>query len=818
MKYILHYAFGFFLFMSLTRQGVQAQFRLSGRIVLNEGNAGAYANVLLLRTTDSTLARGTLADEQGRFEMNHIASGNYRLSASMIGYQPYRSELIRIEESGADVSLGEIVLQPHISTMDEVVIEAVKPLFVQQSDRLTINVENSVISAGSDALNILNSSPGVSINPQMGGISIAGKEGALVAINGKTQRIPVQAAIQMLQGIPATNIEKIELITHPDVSYDAEGNAGIINVLLKDNPEIGTQGNVSVNGGYFYGNDDRLAGVTQGNAGGVSASFTHRKNRLSLNGQYSYQRAEYEQFWDTERTRISTSRKVSTLSDRQIVTHVHNIRLGWDVEFNDRTSIGGILAGYSNEWDMNSKNERTIRTPTLPDSMNLMETDEINHWRHIMGNLNFRHQFSPSSSLSVDVDYLYYHDDNPYSYRLNPVTPGTNSSGIQEWEAAKETPIDILVGRMDYQHRLSKGLELSTGFKASLSEFTNEVSFNNFSQIEINPTGFESTRLDEDIWAGYINVSGSWDSLTQIALGLRYEHTLTLLDDLDGVNLLDRSYGNLLPNMSITRALTPGLTLGLSYNRRIARPTFNDMAPFVLFLDTDLLSTGNTALFPSTTDIVKLSTSFKGQTIGLEYARQTDAIVGFQPQQVEGTQQLLYRPDNLDLMETVTFSWNSLLKIAPFWTTQNSVLLLYQLIDSDHLGYQLEDDILSVQVSSYQRFQLPKEFAVEVSGNFFSSRFFNAFVMEPMGNLSMGVQKKWNQGSDAISLAVQDIFWLDRWVAERTFNPNDLDLFWAFAWDPTLFRITYTKALGKKSLKTKPVRQGGSIEERRRVN
>lgn len=816
MKFISQYTLVFFAFVILAWESLAAQNTISGRIMLNEGNAGAYANVLLLRKTDSTMARGTLADERGSFEIKQVSTGDYRIAATMVGYRSYLSDMISIKESGADISLDDIVLQPQVATIDEVVIEAVKPLFVQESDRLTINVENSVISAGSDALNILSSSPGVSINPQMGGISIAGKEGAMVAINGKAQRIPVEAAIQMLQTLPAASIEKIELITNPEASYDAEGNAGIINIVMKDNSEIGTQGNVSVNGGYFYGDDERLGGVTQGNSGGIAVSFTHRKNRLSLNGQYSYQRAGFEQFWDVERNRLSTSRKVSTLSDRDIVTNVHSVRLGWDVALNDRTSLGGLIAGYSNKWDMEALNTITIRTPTV-DSMNLMEILEINHWRHIMGNLNLRHQLSPSSSLNVDVDYLYFHDDNPTAYRLNPDTSGFSSTVTQEWEASKETPIDIVVGRIDYQHTLAKGWQLATGVKASLSEFTNEVNLTNTSQIEINAEGFESTLLNEDIWAGYFSVSGAWDSLTQLMLGLRYEHTLTQLDDLNGEDLLDRSFGNLLPNISISRTLKPGLNLEFSYNRRIARPTFNDMAPFVLFLDTDLLSTGNTSLFPATTDIVKLSTSFKGQTIGLEYARQENAIVKFQPQQFEGNQQLILRPDNLDLIETITFSWNAPLQITPFWTTQNSVLLLYQIIEGDHLGYKLEDDLVSVQFSSYQRFQLPKDFAVEVTGNFFSSRFFNANVMEPMGNLSLGVQKKWNQGSDAISLAVQDIFWLDRWLVERSFDPIDLNLFWAFSWDPTLFRLTYTKALGKKNLKTKPIGQGGSVEEQRRV-
>ncbi len=793
-----------------------AQFSLEGTVFLESGEKGKYANIILYQLSDSSFAQGTLSDEKGSYQLKDISVGIYELRVNLSGYQSYRLSPISLQESPFQRQLEDITLQEKQFSLEEVEINATQPLYVQQEDKLIINVEKSILTVGGDALHILSRSPGVNINSQLGFIAINGKEGVLIAINGKTSRMPVDAAIQMLQSMPASSIAKIELINNPPAQYDAEGNAGVINIILKDHQTHGASANISLNAGYYIGNDERI-GTIQGYAGGFSTSFQYRNDKLNLLGHYSFQRKDPRHIWDNDREIISQAHRVRTISDRDPLIDIHNARLSLDYSINEKTIIGGILGGYINFWDLEATNTTERSSPDLERSASLMETIESSHWNHFMGNFFFTHQFSTSSQLQIDWDYLYYHHRNPSDYQLISESLATNPSPFPQWSVSKETPINIMVGKVDYQTTLKEHWNIDLGIKSSISEFTNDVSFTADTTAEIFIVGLESTHLSEDVWAGYANVQTQLDSLTKLSLGIRYEHTESLLQNSQGEAMVRRSYGNLLPNFQISHEFRPELRLSFAYNRRITRPTFNNLAPFVLFMDANLLSTGNTALLPSFGDVLKLQLNLHHHNFSFEYSRQKDAIVGFQPIKIEGTQQFLYRPENLDLFTLYTLTWNAPLDITSNWSSQNSLSLMYQTLASDHLGFPLEDQLWTFQLSSQHRIQLAEDMALEVSGNFYAKRFFRAYVIEPYGTFNLGIQKTWNKGMESLTLGVEDAFWTNRWEVKRNIPENDIFASWDYVWDPTLIRLTYTKKLGKPSMEKATRRLGGSAEEQKRV-
>lgn len=281
--------------MAFITQFAYTQNSINGRIQDNLGTPIAFANVLLLKANDSTLVKGTITEDSGQFSFESIAQGQYIVSVSMVGFKPSFSEPLLISENSR-IALPPILLSEGVE-LDEVVVTTKKNLYVQKIDRMVINVESSILSAGSSALEILERSPGVVVDRQNNTISLVGKSGVFVMIDGKQSYMPISSLVQMLEGMSANNIETIELITTPPANYDAEGNAGFINIVLKEQTDVGFNGSYSLS-----------AGIGNGNTTSDNISFNYRKKRLNLFGNYSFLRNEQGQLFEFDRIFVNENR------------------------------------------------------------------------------------------------------------------------------------------------------------------------------------------------------------------------------------------------------------------------------------------------------------------------------------------------------------------------------------------------------------------------------------------------------------------------------------------------------------------------------
>ncbi|NNL93006.1 MAG: hypothetical protein HKO66_12275, partial [Saprospiraceae bacterium] len=261
-----------------------SQGNLKGKVIDDNQEALAYANVLLLNSIDSSLIRGELTDDGGNYTFESVDQGSYLISSSYLGYSDYYSEIIKISNN-QDLRMDDIILSEGVS-LDEVQVVAKKALFEQKIDRLVVNVASSLTSAGGTALEVLEKSPGVIVNRQSNNISLVGKDGLSVMINGKLTYQPVESIIQMLEGMPSDNIESIEIITTPPANFDAEGNAGFINIILKERTDMGLNGNWSASVGYG-----------RGETASANLGLNYRKDKLNIFYNYSYTRMAQEQFF-----------------------------------------------------------------------------------------------------------------------------------------------------------------------------------------------------------------------------------------------------------------------------------------------------------------------------------------------------------------------------------------------------------------------------------------------------------------------------------------------------------------------------------------
>ena len=398
---------GFCLFST---QQLKSQSLIHGIIKDANGKLLQFANVLLLKSSDSSLVKGMISDASGKYSFENIKNGKYLVTATFTGMNQAFTPIFEITPDKKEINTGILYLKNAGVQLKNVTVAVKKPMFEQKIDRMVINVKNSITDAGGTALDVLEKSPGVTVNRQNNTIAINGKNGVVVMINGKITYMPMDALVQLLAGISAGNIEKIELITTPPAKYDAEGNAGYINIVLINNPYTGFSGS------YFL-----TAGYGKRELGAAGINFNYRSAKINLYGNYAFNYTHSIQTGTgfTQLTRGGNIIANTSFSNRDATRQVHNIRIGIDYQVDTATIIGALISGYNNHWSMIADNGATIQINNLVDTTINTVDNEINHWQNLMANLNFQHTFKPGKMLYFDANYIYYKDNNPNTYSTN---------------------------------------------------------------------------------------------------------------------------------------------------------------------------------------------------------------------------------------------------------------------------------------------------------------------------------------------------------------------------------------------------------------
>ncbi len=783
--------------------------QITGTVVDTENQPLAFANVLLLHAQDSSLQKGMLATEAGTYAFESIAVGTYLLQFQMGGYETAFSEPFSYEKG--EKKMKTVQLGAKSVELDEVQIVAIKPLYEQQIDRLVVNVASTITNAGSTVLEVLERSPGVVVNRQSNSISIAGKDGVIVMINGKANRMPIEAAMSLLNGMSSNSVEKIELITTPPADFDAEGNAGIINIVLKQSLADGTNGSFALTAGYWWG--EKAA---------ASFNINHRKGKVNLYANYSFSRDHTKQFFINKRTisRDGLRTVLDTKSEREPVDWLNDLRVGIDVNLGPKTVMGGLVSAYNTLWDMVAYNTLTQKEAGILRSQVDIKNDEINEWNHISGNLNFQHSFSGDQKLTVNADYLYTHDNNPTAY-VNAFSDGNgNLLSTEEVQAGKVTPINIWVGKIDYEQKLGEKAKWEAGLKGTQAEFLNRVNIENLIQGNWVEDSFftQDYSLNEDIAAAYSSFEIKTSEKTSMKLGLRYEYTHSNLGSPDEPNIVDRRYGYLFPSVFLSRQLKNDQSLQFAYSRRISRPAYNDLAPFVIFLDPNTYFTGNAALQPGITDAFKLDYRVKKIIFSLNYSYEDSAIARYQPLIDAGKDVQLITSLNMDYVHSVSLHVFFPLKVSDGWNMQFSGTFGGQELHTFYNEIPTKFSYVGLKGNTTQTFSLPKEFTLEISA-FYSSPFnYGIQKIRAMGAVNLGIQKKLPDDKGVFRLTWNDIFYTNNYTATTALQNQGFEVTSGYLLEPRVLKLTYSRNFGDSKIKGSRQRETGSEEERGRIN
>ena len=800
----------FFPLLLLLSFNSNAQTKIIGTVVDENSQPLANANVLLLHSKDSSLIKGYVTAINGQYSFEELLMGNYIIATSYVGYKQKYTPVIDLNNNEDPLQLDAIRLNEKELQLSEVTVNTKKPLFEQKMDRLIVNVAGSITASGNTALEVLARSPGIIVDHQNNSISMNGKNGIVVMINGRISRMPLSAIFNMLAGMASGNIEKIELITTPPANFDAEGNAGYINIVLKTNTQYGTNGAYSIMGGFGKGL------LSSGNI-----NFNHRKAKWNLYGDASASLTNLEQPVDLYRKVMndgnSVESNINTDRDAQI-TNV-NGRLGLDYFASNKTILGILVSGNYNRWYMEARNRSRIFKNQLLDTIVQIDNEELHPTYNYTTNINLQQQLNENDKLNVNLDYVYTLDKNPTEY-LNTYYNGNNQFLYQQQtKSNKKTPIQFWVGAADYTKTWNKKISMEAGIKGTFSEFTNNVNVaykvgNNWVN---DPSLTAIFYLKENIKAAYTSFSITMSEKSSAKVGLRYEYTNSNLNSERVKNIVDRHYGNFFPSFFFSHKINDTASFNFSYSRRITRPSFWDLAPFVIFMDPNTFFSGNPALQPSISDAVKGDYMFKKLIFSLSYTYESNPITNFAPKVDSVSNKQTLASENQKDRQTVALTFALPVTINNWWNMQNNVIGTVQKLNGIYNGEAFIIEQKGFNISSTQNFILPKNFSLECRGFYQSASIFGIYKVKAFSMVDLGVQKKFGAKGENLKFAISNIFGPPVFKLNTNLPEQNLVVRGNLQFVNTQFRLSYTRNFGNEKVTSKRVRSVASEEEQSRL-
>ena len=785
-----------FLLLTYTTFG---QTVFSGKVVDSSKNPIPFCNVLLIDTNYSENYVGGATDENGYFEIETNFSGSIRVKISNVGFQEYLSEKININQNNSVFELGEISLSDEAFALDDVSVLAKKLPYKREIDRTIISLENEPNTQGSSVLDILERTPGVILDRQNNSLSMLGKDGVNVMINGKMTYMPTSALVQFLNGMSSDNVKSIELITTPPSKYDAEGNSGYINIELKKRLDEGINGNLSATNSFSYNDNESQRSIS----GGFTASSP--KNNINFNYSFMDNEIPGDGFFSRTYTNQTPLLETRSIFFNGVDIPSHNIRFSYDYMIKEKLEIGTSITGYSSVEDQNS----TTRYEEGQDINYEFARKELKDWKNVQINLFANYKISEDTNIELSYDILDYENYTNYNALFEEQIENLPLEIFTE----KESPFDIRVSKLDFESLLLKKIKITAGIKYVKSDFTNINSVNIDGEIQEKYSN--QSILDEHILAGYSQANFDITKKIKMQAGFRYEYTDTYVHSGFGDTFIDREYGNLFPSLFLGYKLNDFNNLNISYSKRISRPAFTDMAPMLIFLDLNTAVFGNLSLRPSYSRNYQIDYRYKSVGLSAQYSNENDVFARFSPTIDTETNFITYSPNNLDKRETITAILNFPIIPTKNWKIRYFTSLSYSEVNGLVDTRLINNSITSLRFNMNNDFNITDSFTIQVVGFYQTKRNLNnGGYMRPMGKLDISAQKKIDEN---IILTLNGTNLLNTMKFRPMIDTPELNLLQQaeFNFLKPQAKITLTYNFGNSNVKTKKIK---SSEESKRIN
>jgi outer membrane receptor protein involved in Fe transport len=808
-KYLLVVVSFLLINYNIQAQVQATQSSITGKILDENQELLPYVLVNLHQVNDSSLVKSAQTNEGGVFLFSKIPVGTYYIEIDLIGHQKSFKGPLILDAGHQNVNLGVIVLQTMVQQLNTVDISTKKPLIERKDGKMIINVSTSPLAGGSTAMEILSRVPGVSLDNE-GNASLRGKPSVSILIDGKLTYLSSAQLANLLRATSGNTIQTIEIISNPSAKYDASGTGGIINIKLKKNTSFGINGTLTLGGGFGK--------YHKSNAG---IALNHRSGAFNIFGNYNYaNNKQYENLFLTRSTEVADEitffdQKAMDVSSRKN----NNYKAGIDYFINKNNTIGFMMNGYVNNYDGTNKINTTIgNQPGNIDSTVLGRNSFKSQYKSQTYNLNYRSVLDTlGHELNVDLDFSQVHNrENAYynndfynagglSYRLpfifRNLTPSKNK---------------IVVGKLDYVLPLPNKMKVETGVKSSYVSTDND--FRSEQQVDEAWTNDEkqSNRFSykENVNAAYVNLHRDFNS-TALQIGLRTELTHSEGKSITLQDKVVRNYMDFFPSLSVNQTLSKDDVIGLSYSRRIDRPDYQSLNPFIYYVDLYTLSQGNPALKPQYANSFEVNYGHKKLNISFGYIRTRDVITTtLLTDTIKKT--ILFYEQNLAYRRTFSATISRPFNLTDWWSTNNDITLYNSRFASSALmGLPFKNEKTTLELSTIHTFKFSSTVNAELSANYTSSQVYGTYIAKPIYGLDLGVNKSFASERANIKLGINDLF-DQRQIKIRSAIPaQDYQL--NQKQESRIFRLTFTYNFGSNTIKAIRDRSNSSTSEQGRV-
>ncbi|WP_116106584.1 TonB-dependent receptor domain-containing protein [Lewinella sp. IMCC34191] len=797
-------------FATTAQQAGGLDHTVRGQVQDADGTPVAFANVALYTASDSTLAKVETTDDGGIFRILNVEKNTYNLVVSYIGAPELRVPGLEVSE---DIDLEVLQLAPAGVELAEATVTARRALVEVKPDRTVFNVQGTINAVGNSGLDLLRKAPGVTIDNN-DNINVLSRSGVLLYVDGRRMPLSGDDLSNYLRNLNAEEIDRIDIITNPGARYEAEGNAGIIDIRLKKPEDEGANGSIAANGSqgrYFQGD--------------INATGNYRNGWMNVFGNVGYSNSGYYN------TTGLANYQNGLLLDQVLMSTGQNstprFRLGADFRAGDKHTIGFLINGRysdaendaSDQVDIFNLSGGTETFDSTLDGRTFVRSDRSQNTY----NLNYRFLASEDESLNVDLDFGRYRNDNLYNQsNIYYTRNGNPLSGIYYY-FDMPTDIDIYTAKADYERSIGEA-RLNAGGK-----FTRVMTKNTFLFYDRYPESSPERVLDdrrsnrfsytENVYAGYLSLQGRLSEKWQYTAGLRVEVTdadgelMPFRDDLRQPPV-ELNYVSVFPNAGLTYSVDAqkGHTLNLAYGRRINRPDYNVLNPFNEQISQLTYEKGNPRLNPEIVDNVELGyTHAYRYNFKLAYSNTSNQITRLLGPDTTDIRAGYITWDNLASQRIISFNASAPVQLQEKWN-------LYVNASASHLHNEADygdGAVIDVKAFTYSFYvqntiNLPWNFVAEIGGYFSGPGVWGGVLRyNEQGALNLGLQRKFMNDQLNVKLSANDIFYTSGWTGTSDFNGLRTEGYGN--WDSRRVALSLNYTFGNQQVKSRNRKTG--IEE-----
>lgn len=705
--------------------------------------------------------------------------------------------------------------------LDAVEVTAKKRLFEQKPEGIIINTQSSLLSKGSSVLELLERAPGVMIDRRNGSIIFKGKADVLVLLNGRPMRLSPEQTLALLNGMSGAEVARIELLDAPPAGYDAQGTAGVINIITGRTKKPGASGTLTITGGLGWA--EKMA---------ASLNLAHNSPYVKIYGNYSFghDRSYSEMFITSQQDmpvfggKLTVTVQDTTEARRQN----HDALLGTDIQITKK-----IKVGYSLNWNHNIGSVQDITRSNFvlfPDSLLFFNGHVAgkNRWNNFLHDLYAEKQIQEGEKLMIDINYLRFNNRNPsvvtsiFQNSKGELIGSNDSLFAPRQRGSANTLIIVGVAKLDYEKRFREKWLWQSGVKLTSTRTVSASGIESLLDGNWTPRRetINNAIMHEKTIAMYGSLNLKVDSLTSLTAGLRYEYwTASVNDPVLKQNVVSRFQGGLFPSILFAKKLNRRHELQLSFSSRIGRPSYNDLASFVRYSDPTAVYAGNTLLRSSRSLQFKVALNHRSYSFSLSLGHEDNPIVRYQITESPNRNLLLIAPQNLRYQNNISLQTNLPVTVNSWWTMNYNIMADIRQIKLAHTSVPIRKTYFTYSANLNQSFILPRKFSAELSG-WYNARFYNGSIkVAGMGAVNIGVKKQFNKNRGSLNLSMIDLFstmhintYYGTLVTEAFSITNHVAIDLESAKSP-IIKLTYSRPLGRQTVTTRTK----LMEEKERV-